>query len=248
MTLRSPYTIAGVLAVSAALAVPATAPGATPSSVTGGTSAGGATPAATPAPVPPAASGPDAITLSAAGAAFVGAPLTLRGGVPRRFAGRTIVIQLAGRGSGWSTVASAPADRNGAFRVRWRSLRSGRFTLRALVDRVTRRTGSRGPASEVMRVTIYPSARATWYGPRSSGVWRTACGTSLTSTTMGVAHRGLPCGSRVEVFYRGRSLVVPVIDRGPFVSGVDWDLTLAAADALGFTAAGVDRIGAMPLR
>jgi rare lipoprotein A (peptidoglycan hydrolase) len=37
----------------------------------------------------------------------------------------------------------------------------------------------------------------------------------------------------VEVAYRGTSIVVPVVDRGPFVRGIKWDLTEAAATQLG---------------
>jgi rare lipoprotein A (peptidoglycan hydrolase) len=40
-------------------------------------------------------------------------------------------------------------------------------------------------------------------------------------------------------------VVVPVIDRGPFANGADWDLTQATAQQLGIT--GTVRIGAMPL-
>ncbi len=173
--------------------------------------------------------------------------LRLGGAVPRRFAGRTVLIQLGSASGGWTTVASASADRSGNFTARWASHRSGRFTLRAIVDRVGRRAGAATQSSALARVTVYPSAIATWYGPRSNRVMTTACGTQLTSTTMGVAHRTLPCGTRVELYYHGRALVVPVIDRGPYANGADWDMTVAAADALGFTDAGVDRIGALRL-
>jgi rare lipoprotein A len=62
---------------------------------------------------------------------------------------------------------------------------------------------------------------------------------------IGVAHRTLPCGTQVQIAYRGRTIVVPVIDRGPFANGADWDLTQAAAEELGM--AGTSHIGAMPL-
>jgi rare lipoprotein A (peptidoglycan hydrolase) len=63
---------------------------------------------------------------------------------------------------------------------------------------------------------------------------------------MGVAHRTLPCGTPVAIDYQGRSIVVPVIDRGPYgVAGADWDLTQAAAFALGMTE--TSPIGALPL-
>ena len=52
---------------------------------------------------------------------------------------------------------------------------------------------------------------------------------------MGVANRTLPCGTLVEVTYAGRSVTVPVLDRGPYGHGASWDLTAGAAEALGVT-------------
>ena len=60
-------------------------------------------------------------------------------------------------------------------------------------------------------------------------------------TLLGVAHRTLPCGTPVEILYRGKTITVPVVDRGPFVRGVGFDLTAATAKALGMT--GTDRLG-----
>jgi len=74
--------------------------------------------------------------------------------------------------------------------------------------------------------------RATWYGP---GLWgnRTACGQTLKKRTIGVAHRKLPCGTRVAFAHQGRWVRARVIDRGPFVKGVRWDLTRKLAKKLG---------------
>lgn len=85
-------------------------------------------------------------------------------------------------------------------------------------------------------------AGATWYGPGLYGR-HTACGQLLTAHTVGVAHRSLPCGTRVKFVYRGRSIVTQVIDRGPYTRGNAWDLTLAAAEALNFEEVGADRVG-----
>lgn len=73
---------------------------------------------------------------------------------------------------------------------------------------------------------------ATWYGP---GLWgnRTACGQTLKKRTKGVAHRKLPCGTRVTFAHRGRWVNARVIDRGPFVKGIRWDLTRKLAKKLG---------------
>lgn len=67
---------------------------------------------------------------------------------------------------------------------------------------------------------------ASWYGPGFYGK-RTACGLAYTKTILGVAHRSLPCGTLVEFRNpeNGRTRVVPVIDRGPYVAGRTWDLS-----------------------
>ena len=92
------------------------------------------------------------------------------------------------------------------------------------------------------RVRVYKPGIATWYGPGLYGN-TTACGQELTKELVGVAHKTLPCGTMVEVSYGGRSIVVPVVDRGPFAKGMTWDLTSAAAEQLGFTETA--RIGAL---
>lgn len=74
---------------------------------------------------------------------------------------------------------------------------------------------------------------ATWYGPGLYGN-STACGQVLRRSTIGVANLTLPCGTRVTFAYHGRYLVAPVIDRGPYTSGYDFDLTNGAREALGF--------------
>ena len=83
----------------------------------------------------------------------------------------------------------------------------------------------------------FSAARATWYGPGFYGQ-RTACGRVLRRTTVGVAHRRLPCGTEVTFSHKGRTLVAPVIDRGPYRRGYMWDLTGAAAEQLGMTGSG----------
>jgi peptidoglycan lytic transglycosylase len=77
-----------------------------------------------------------------------------------------------------------------------------------------------------------PAELATWYGPGFFGR-RTACGQVLRRTTHGVAHRRLPCGTQVTIYYRGRLATVPVIDRGPYSRRARWDLTQATARDLG---------------
>jgi rare lipoprotein A (peptidoglycan hydrolase) len=65
-----------------------------------------------------------------------------------------------------------------------------------------------------------------------------ACGGVLGRDQLGVAHKTAPCGTLVTFAYGGRVLTVPVIDRGPYIAGREWDLTGATAAALGFPGLG----------
>jgi rare lipoprotein A (peptidoglycan hydrolase) len=89
--------------------------------------------------------------------------------------------------------------------------------------------------------SIWRSAGASWYGPGlyGNGV---ACGGTLRPSTIGVAHKTLPCGTVVKFKHRGHIVVARVIDRGPYISGRAWDLTEAAAEALDFEDVGVGRV------
>jgi len=89
-----------------------------------------------------------------------------------------------------------------------------------------------GPQTRPKLVGLMRVGRATWYGPGLYGN-RTACGKRLRRGTLGVAHKTLPCGTRVTFYRGGRFVTLPVIDRGPFRRGVAWDLTAAAAHELG---------------
>jgi rare lipoprotein A (peptidoglycan hydrolase) len=65
-----------------------------------------------------------------------------------------------------------------------------------------------------------------------------ACGGVLGRSQLGVAHKTAPCGTLITFTYAGRSITVPVIDRGPYIAGREWDLTGATAAALHFPGLG----------
>jgi rare lipoprotein A (peptidoglycan hydrolase) len=65
-----------------------------------------------------------------------------------------------------------------------------------------------------------------------------ACGGVLRVPELGVANKTLPCGTEVTFRYGNRAIRVPVIDRGPYVPGREWDLTGATAEALHFPGLG----------
>ena len=68
------------------------------------------------------------------------------------------------------------------------------------------------------------------------GGGRTASGQKSNPASLTAAHRRLPFGTRVRVTNRrnGRSVVVRINDRGPFIRGRIIDVTPAAAGILGF--------------
>jgi rare lipoprotein A len=91
------------------------------------------------------------------------------------------------------------------------------------------------------------SGIASHYSTRELGP-RTASGDSLNDGALTAAHKTLPFGSRVRVtnHANGRSVVVTITDRGPYVRGRVIDLTVAGARALGFSGVAhvtVDKIG-----
>jgi rare lipoprotein A len=99
-------------------------------------------------------------------------------------------------------------------------------------------------STQQARSADYQPVKATWYGPGLYGN-HLACGGRLAHRTLGVAHKSLPCGTKVALRYHGHTVVVPVIDRGPYVRGVSYDLTEATAKKLGMTQ--TSRLAAAPL-
>ena len=186
---------------------------------------------------------PSPFQLSGRGNALVGKKVRFRGAVERRLAGRGVVVQsLDPATQAWTAVATTTVAGDGSFLARWKARRTGQFKLRALIGGDGE--AQTASASPELALTVFRPAVATWYGPGFYGN-RTACGLEMTKDLVGVAHRRLPCGTNVAVRYGSRTLVLPVVDRGPFGGEARWDLTAAAARQLGFTH--TDRIGALRL-
>lgn len=78
------------------------------------------------------------------------------------------------------------------------------------------------------------SGVASYYGSELAG-HRTASGSRFNPNAMTAAHRTLPFGTLVRVIHGGRSVVVTITDRGPFVAGRVIDLSRAAAQSLGIS-------------
>lgn len=196
---------------------------------TGGTEAGG-TAAPTGGHVATVTDG--RFTLAARADAVLGRTVHFRGSVPAEEAGRTLTVErFDPKRQLWRPEATTLVRDDGRFLARWKTDHIGRFRLRARID--SQGSAQAATASPELGLTVYKPAKATWYGPGFYGR-TTACGQRMTRRLVGVAHRTLPCGTNVAVFYKGRTLTVPVVDRGPFRNGAHWDLTYAAAKALNF--------------
>jgi peptidoglycan lytic transglycosylase len=86
------------------------------------------------------------------------------------------------------------------------------------------------------------SGMASFYGNESGS--RTASGQRFNQNAMTAAHRSLPFGTKLRVSHGGRSVIVTINDRGPFIRGRVLDLSTGAARAIGLTGAGVGRVTA----
>lgn len=90
---------------------------------------------------------------------------------------------------------------------------------------------------------------ASWYGRESHGQ-PTSSREIFNMNDMTAAHRTLPFGTHVMVtnLQNGRSVVVRINDRGPFVRGRIIDLSYEAASVLGFVGPGIARVRLEVLR
>jgi rare lipoprotein A len=84
------------------------------------------------------------------------------------------------------------------------------------------------------------SGKASYYGSESGS--RTASGARYNPMGMTAAHRTLPFGTQLKVTHAGRSVVVTVNDRGPFIRGRVLDLSKGAAQVIGLTGRGVGHV------
>jgi len=189
------------------------------------------------------------------------------GTAPVADAGAVVEIERLGTGTlaQWVPTASATVSTSGGFAGTWRASQSGVFSVRAVrpsaavmtlgtsgasgvaapaIATSTKTTAGSSPST--LALTIYRPAVASYYGGPLLG-HMTACGVKLTRTTLGVASVTVKCGTDVRIYYAGRTIVVPVIDRGPYIKGRSWDLTVATARALGMLRIGVATIGTIAL-
>jgi len=151
----------------------------------------------------------------------------VRGRVAPATAGAQVSLQRRS-GRRWHTIDHARLSAGGRFSFRFRPQRTGSAPVRVRAGAARERVG---------RLNVYRRANVSWYGPGLYG-GHLGCGGTLTPSTLGVAHKTLPCGTMVTLRHSGRTVRVPVVDRGPYVGGREFDLTQATKQRLGFGSTG----------
>jgi len=159
----------------------------------------------------------------------LGDRVAIKGRVKPAIGSRRVVVSIGGE------KLSTRTGRHGKFKLRWKADRTGTFAARAKARGNEIAAGSRDKAG---RTTVYRPAFASYYGPGLYGSPVACGGSALTPSTIGVAHKTLPCGTKLKLRYHGRSIKAKVIDRGPFVAGREFDLTYATKQKLGFGSTG----------
>jgi rare lipoprotein A len=140
-------------------------------------------------------------------------------------------VRLAVLASGskkWRVVAADNVRGGKKFNLKWHGGSPGRY-----MTRVSVRKFGRSASDRTGRAFVFRRSYASFYGPGLYG-GALACGGRLSPGTIGVAHKTLPCGTRVTFKVGNRVVTAPVIDRGPYVGGRDWDLTTALRNKLRF--------------
>lgn len=158
--------------------------------------------------------------------ALAGRPVTVHGTLSPARAGRIVRVQ-ARIGRAWQTVGTTRTGAGGRFRARFAPA-SGtrRLRLRFAGDRAN------APVSGGLgKLTVFGADVASWYNDAGT----TGCG---FHATYGVANRTLPCGTKVQIRFGGRTVTATVDDRGPYVGGRNWDLNQNTAAALHFAGVG----------
>jgi hypothetical protein len=230
------------LAAGAALALTATVPAAAAAP-----SGGAIAPSATSTAAAPAATAerkpaprPQIRVRTERAAGLVGRSAVYAGSVARHRAGQRVRLELRS-GSGWHVVDRDAVGRNGRFRVTTKIHRIG--DDRAARLRIVETAGAKGDVERVERVHGFRRTFASYYGPGLYG-GALACGGRLSPGTIGVAHKSMPCGTKLTLRLGGREVQARVVDRGPYVGGREFDLTAATKARLGFGSTGtvlVDR-------
>ncbi len=157
-----------------------------------------------------------------------GRRIAVTGRVRPSGAGRRVRVKVGGR------TLTTHTRKNGSFSRGWGAPHPGHYRVRVLAAGDHR---AKPGHSRARKVTAYRPAAASWYGPGLYG-GHLACGGTLSPSTLGVANKTMRCGTKLTLRYRGRSVNVRVVDRGPYAGNREFDLTAATKRKLGFPSTG----------
>ena len=238
--------LAAGLAVALTAAVPALA--SAPAGADERAPASGAAPAASLVPAAAPASGTTAAApakrptpiiraTTERGSGLVGRQAVYAGRVKRHSPGQRVRLEVRS-GSGWHAVDRDAVAKNGRFRVHTKIARMGDRSARL---RIVSNSRGKGDVERVERIHGFRSTFVSYYGPGLYG-GALACGGRLSPGTIGVAHKTLPCGTKLTFRLGNRQVQARVVDRGPYVSGREFDLTAATKNRLGFGSTGTVQV------
>lgn len=157
-----------------------------------------------------------------------GEKVAIKGHVAPAGTSRKVTVKVAGE-----TIRTR-TSKGGGFKVEWKAAKTGENTVRVRAegDRI-----AAGSGDKAGKVAVLRPAAASYYGPGLYGN-PMACGGTLQPGTVGVAHKSLPCGTKLVVAHGNRSVKTEVVDRGPYVGGREFDLTEALRNKIGFGSTG----------
>lgn len=160
-----------------------------------------------------------------------GSKASVTGAVRPGLAGRRVTLERL-EGRRWKALAGGTTDGGGRYALRVRAPATGSAPVRV---RFAGDNGNGAAQRTVGRLNVYRGALASRYDDYGGPL---ACGGSLRYDAMVVANTSLPCGTKLAIRYRGRSVQAVVRDRGPYVGGREFDLAGAVARKLGFDGVG----------
>jgi len=162
-----------------------------------------------------------------------GRTASVRGKLRPGWEGREVELQRDD-GEGWDTVDTATTREGGRYTLRYKRRRPSAVRVRVVFSG----DEANSPATKHAGFMAFQRrAVASWFGPGFYGR-RTACGRTMSRRIEGVAHKRLPCGTRVTLRNGDETVTVPVIDRGPYSGLREFDLTYATRRDLGFGSTG----------
>jgi hypothetical protein len=236
--LAAGLAVALTAAVPALASAPAGAEERAPAS--GAAPAASLVPAAAPAPgtaAPAKRPTPIIRATTERGSGLVGRQAVYAGRVRHHSAGQRVRLEVR-RGSAWRAVDRDAVAKNGRFRV---STKIAKMGDRAARLRIVSNSRGKGDIERVERIHGFRSTFVSYYGPGLYG-GALACGGRLSPGTIGVAHKTLPCGTKLTFRLGNRQVQARVVDRGPYVSGREFDLTAATKNRLGFGSTGTVQV------